>query len=170
MKYLAVLICLNLAGLSVAAEPASRKVLFFDLWKLDAWENLELRQGEPSWIEACDYRDPAFPHSGVYFPSVWIDQASGQWRMIYSVKWSPLTLMVASSDDGISWSPLSVEGANQGVEAVASNHLLTVPSGSGGGVYHDPRKTDGYAFRIFGRQSGKPVLDRALKDPNHHWL
>jgi len=152
-----------------AAQPAPRKVLFFDLWKLDAWNNVELRQGRPEWIEECDYRDPAFADAGVYFPSVWKDDASGTFRLIYSVKWSPFTLMAATSDDGVHWSPLPVEDAAPGDEQLAANHLLTVPSGSGGGVYQDPQRTDGYAFRIFGRQSGPPVLQRALADPQHHW-
>jgi hypothetical protein len=169
LRFLVILLAFCPVGFCWADEFTSRKILFFDLWKLDSWENIELRQGEPTWIEDCDYHDPSFADRGIYFPSVWIDPATEQWRMVYSVKWSPLTLMVATSADGITWSPLSVEGANPGVEKVASNHLLTVPSGSGGGVYQDPRRTDGYAFRIFGRQSGKPVFDRALKDPNHHW-
>ena len=29
--------------------------------------------------------------------------------------------------------------------------------------------TDGYAFRIFGRQHGETVLQRALADPDHRW-
>lgn len=151
-------------SLHVSAGGESRKILFFDLWKLDRWDNLELCQGKPEWVRECEYRDPAFPTSGVYFPSVWIDEESGKWRLIHSVKWSPFTMMIAESDDGVSWKPLSV-----GADGVSPNHLLTVPSGSGGAIYHDPMATDGYPFRIFGRQRGEPVLQRALDDPKHRW-
>ncbi len=42
-----------------AAESNSRKVLFFDLWKLDYWDNVELRQGKPEWVRECEYVDPS---------------------------------------------------------------------------------------------------------------
>jgi hypothetical protein len=151
-----------------AEEAAARKVLFFDLWKLDAWNNIELRQGEPEWVEECEYRDPSFPERGVYFPSVWIDEESGRFRMVHSVKWSPFTMMAAESEDGVSWAPLDAPDVNPGGEKLAPNHLFTF-DGSGGGVYVDPRKTDGYRYRIFGRQHGNAVFERALADPNHRW-
>lgn len=163
---------LVLAGFSVEAaeEPRLRKVLFFDLWRLDHWDNVELRLGEPDWVEECEYRDPSFTDRGVYFPSVWIDEESGKWRMVHSVKWSPFTMMAAESDDGIAWRPLPVPDAEVGDgEKLAPNHLLTVPAGSGGGVYRDSETTDGYPFRIFGRRHGEPVLERALADPDHRW-
>ena len=169
MRFLFILLALYSFRFCWADECTSRKILFFDLWKLDSWENIELRQGEPTWIEDCDYHDPSFADSGIYFPSVWIDTATKQWRMVYSVKWSPLTLMAASSQDGVVWRPMSVAASSPRSDQLAPNHLLTVPSGSGGGVYRDPLRTDGYAYRIFGRQSGKPVFERALKDPDHHW-
>lgn len=153
---------LLLVATSISASEASRKVLFLDLWKLDRWDNVELRQGNPEWIRECEYRDPSFPRSGVNFPSVWIDEKSGKWRLIHSTKWSPFTMMIAESDDGVTWEPLNI-----GSEEVAPNHLLTVPSGSGGAIYHDPQATDGNRFRIFGRQRGAPVIERALADPNH---
>jgi hypothetical protein len=156
---------------SMAQEPPEARVVpFFDLWKLDAWDNVELRQGEPTWVRECEYRDPSVAGRGVYFPSVWIDEETGKWRLVYSVKWSPLTMMAAESEDGISWKPLPVEDADVGDgEKLAPNHLLTVPGGSGGGIYHDPRATGGYPFRIFGRQQGAPVFQRALADPDHRW-
>lgn len=163
---------LTFSSLALQSEEfPSRKVLFFDLWKLDAWNNLKLEAGEPEWIEECEYRDPSFPNRGVYFPSVWKDKASGEWRLVHSVKWSPFTLMSATSPDGIHWEPLPAPDVSpgEGQEKLAPNHLLTVPSGSGGGIYHDPQATDGYPFRIFGRQYGAPVYRRALADPNHRW-
>ncbi len=164
--------CALLVFISILTDAGeSRRVLFFDLWKLDHWDNIELRQGEPKWVEECEYRDPSFEQSGVYFPSVWIDEASGKWRLIHSVKWSPFTMMIAESDDGISWKPLAVPDANVGEtqEKQAPNHLLTVQGGSGSPIYHDPKATDGYPFRIFGKQHGGPVHQRALKDPEHRW-
>lgn len=160
-------LCFSAGDYCVAEEFPARKVLFFDLWKLDGWENLDLRLGEPEWISECDYRDPSANHDNVYSPSVWYDSTAEQYRMVYSTRWSPLTLMIAASDDGITWNPLPVDGVNE--EKLAPNHLLTVPSGSGGAVYHDPNRTDGYAFRLFGRQSGAPVAERALADPDHRW-
>ena len=121
---------------SICESGESRKVLFFDLWKLDHWDNIELKQGEPEWIEECEYRDPGFPSNGVYFPSVRLDQNSKKWRLIHSIKWSPFTMLIAESDDGITWRPLEVPGD----ASIAANHLLTVPSGSGGAIYHDPKK------------------------------
>ena len=49
------------ALLAVDLAAAPRKVLFFDLWKLDYWDNVELKQGEPKWVEEGTYSDPAFP-------------------------------------------------------------------------------------------------------------
>ena len=126
--------------------------------------------GEAEWVKECHYNDPSFPDRGVNFPSVWIDDKTKEWRMIYSVKWSPFTMMLATSKDGVNWEPLPAEGNFcNGEEKQAPNHILSAPSGSGSAIYHDPQKTDGYAFRIFGRQRGEPVYKRALADPNHPW-
>lgn len=63
-----------------------KKLVFFDLWKLDYWDNLELEQGEPKWIAEVSYTDPTTPTSGIYFPSVLPPQADGKWRMLYSTQ------------------------------------------------------------------------------------
>lgn len=166
------LVCVILLSVKVSlvSEDESRKVLFFDLWKLDAWNNVELKQGEPEWVSECRFSDPSFPDLRVYFPTVWREE-NGQWRLLFSVKWSPFTLMAGQSDDGITWTPLNVPSVNpgEGQEKLAPNHLLTVPSGSGGVAYRDPKATDGYRFRIFGRQRGEPVRQRALADDQHPW-
>ena len=159
-----------LIGLSsVAAEspPAPRKVLFLDLWKLDYWDNVELVQGAPKWIPEGTYNDPVIGKAGVYFPTVW--REGDEWRMIYSVKWGPFTMMAARSDDGIRWEPLAVPDTRPPGEKIAPHHVFTIPSGAGGGAYHDPLATDGFRFRIFGRQHGEVVYERALKDPDHQW-
>ena len=168
-RRLPVALLVLLCPVFLAAEPEARKVLFFDLWKLDHWQNIKLCQGEPEWVAECEYSDPSFLGERVYAPSVWREE-SGEFRMIYSLKWSPLTLMAAKSADGISWQPLPVEGiAPEGAEKLAPHHVLTLRGGSGGAVYEDPRRTDGYRFRIFGRLDGEVVHERAKEDPNHRW-
>ena len=156
--------------LLTAPHPAeARKVLFFDLWKLDYWDNVELRPGEPRWIPAGTYNDPGITNSGVYFPTVWRDAQSGAWRMVHSVKWSPFKMMAAQSDDGIRWRPLPVPDAQPEGGKLAPNHVFTGPGTSGGCAYLDPDPPDGYQFRIFGRQHGNIVYERALKTPGHRW-
>ena len=164
--------CLSCAQLVVAEDPPPpRSILFFDLWKLDYWDNAALQQGEAEWVSQCNYTDPSFPDRGVYFPSVWRETDSGKWRMIYSVKWSPFTLMSAESEDGIKWKPTPHPKVSPPLdqEKAAPNHLFTLPSGSGSPVYRDPLESGGYPFRIFGRQSGEPVLERIRNDPAHPW-
>ncbi|MCB1228839.1 MAG: hypothetical protein KDN19_01150 [Verrucomicrobiae bacterium] len=149
--------------------PEPRKLLFFDLWKLDAWNQIELLPGEPRWIPEATYVDPAGPTRGVHFPTVWHDEETGKWRMVHSLNWSPFTLMAAESDDGIAWHPLVVPDARPTGEKLAPHHVFTLPSGAGSGAYRDPRETDGWRWRIFARQDGDPVIERALADPNHRW-
>ncbi len=149
--------------------PASRKLLFFDLWKLDDWHQVELCQGEPEWIPEGTWIDPAGPDRGVHFPTVWRDEETGEWRLVHSLKWSPFTLMAARSEDGIAWEPLPVPDAEPVGGKLAPHHLFTLPDGAGGTAYLDPQETDGFRFRIFGRQDGEPVLERARTDPNHRW-
>lgn len=152
-----------------STEHPSRKILFFDLWKLDYWDNIELAQGEPKFLPEATYVDSADPNRGVHFPSIWQDKKSGKWRMVHSLKWSPFTLMAAESNDGIHWKPHPVPDTEPQGGKVAPHHLLTIPDGEGSGVYIDPEETDGYRFRIFGRQHGAAVLKRALADPQHRW-
>jgi len=52
---------------------------------------------------------------------------------------------------------------------LAPHHVFTLDRGSGSGVYHDPIAADGFPLKLFGRQDGEPVYQRALKDPNHVW-
>jgi hypothetical protein len=147
----------------------NQKLIFFDLWKLDYWDNLELAQGEPKWVADISYTDPGDPPSGVYFPSVLPPKSDGKWLMLYSIRWSPFQLMVAESDDGLHWHPLEVNDIEPVGGKIAPHHVFTLPSGEGSGVYIDPKSSDGYRYRIFGRQHGKPVLQRALTDPEHLW-
>ena len=138
------------------AESNPRTVLFFDLWKLDYWDNVELRQGKPEWVRECEYVDPSARDRSMVFPFVWKNKETGKWQVIYSVKWSPFTLMAAVSDDGIHWEPLAVPDSPVPESLrLASNHLLTAEGTSGGGVYVDPQQTGGYRFRILGRRHGQ---------------
>lgn len=101
--------------------------------------------------------------------TVWLDKGSGKWRMAYSAKWRPLTLMVAESENGLDWLPLPCPTIQPEGGKIAPNHVFTLPDGSGGGVYLDPEARDGFPFKIFAHQMGKTVYERALQDPKHPW-
>ena len=123
--------CLLLFYILSTPPAEAGKVLFFDLWKLDYRDNVELRQGEPRWEPAGGYTDPSVDDAGVYFPTVWRDAESGKWRMIHSVKWSPFTMMAAESDDGVRWRPLPVPDTRPEGGKLAPNHIFTAPGTSG---------------------------------------
>lgn len=159
----------NASGKDDPVPPPPRKILFFDLGRLDDWHQIELKPGEPRWIPEGGYVDPAEPKRGVHFPTVWRDEASGKWRMVHSTKWSPFTLMAAESDDGIAWRPLPVPDAQPEGGKLAPHHVFTLTDGAGSTAYLDPQATDGWSFRIFGRQDGETVIQRAAADPAHPW-
>lgn len=159
-----------MAFLIVSSVVAADKTLpFWDLAQLDAWDNIELVQTTPDAIPAGTYTDPQFPDSSMVFPSVWRDAISGEWRMIYSIKWSPFTIMAAQSEDGISWKPLPVPDAQPEGGKLAPHHIYTFAHGQGSGIYHDPIAKDGFPFKIFGRQDPDAVYEKALGDPKHPW-
>ena len=89
--------------------------------------------------------------------------------MLYSTQWSPFRLMAAESDDGLHWRPLVVDDVEPAGGQLAPHHVFTLPSGAGSGIYIDPQNSGGYPYRIFARQHGEPVLQRALANPNHLW-
>jgi len=177
MKYVCTLyVTVLVFAVPARSEPSTtgrghgnQKLLFFDLWNLDYWGNVELAQGEPKWVADASYTDPGSPPQGMYFPSVLPPQGDRPWRLLYSMKWSPFTLMVAESDDGLRWHPLAVDDVEPVGGKLAPHHVFTLPGGAGSGVYIDPRNSDGYPYRIFGRQHGDPVFRRALVDPEHPW-
>ena len=148
---------------------AEKTLPFWDLAHWDAWNNTELVQTAPEAVAAGTYNDPQFPDASMVFPSVWRDTASGQWRMIYSIKWSPFTIMAAQSEDGIAWKPLPVPDAQPEGGKLAPHHVFTFTHGQGSGVYHDPVAADGFAFKMFGRQDPDAVFEQALSDPKHRW-
>ncbi|MBX7207429.1 MAG: hypothetical protein K1X78_03870 [Verrucomicrobiaceae bacterium] len=160
-----------LAFLSLATGvfAAEKTLPFWDLARLDAWNNIELVQTTPEQVNAGTYTDPQFPEASMVFPSVWRDGASGQWRMIYSIKWSPFTIMAAQSEDGIVWKPLPVPDAQPEGGKLAPHHIFTFAHGQGSGVYRDPVASDGFPFKMFGRQDPDAVYEQALADPKHPW-
>ena len=158
-----------------ARQPAanrdrSKKILFWDLSKLDYWDNIELVQGEPAWQPDASYIDPfEGGKRGGNFPVVWQDAESDRWRMIYSVKWSPYTMMLAESDDGRNWTPLPQPSIDPPGGKLASNHIHTIAGAGAGGVFVDPAAADGYPFKVWARQHSDVTFERALADPNHYW-
>lgn len=155
--------------LATSITAAEKTLPFWDLARWDAWNNTELVQTTAEAVEAGTYTDPNFPDASMVFPSVWRDAASGQWRMIYSIKWSPFTIMAAQSEDGIAWKPLPVPDAQPEGGKLAPHHVFTFTHGQGSGVYHDPVAADGFPFKMFGRQDPDAVLEQALADPKHRW-
>jgi len=141
--------------------------LFWDMWHFSRRHNLELCQGRPTWRREATFVDNVDGLAS--WPTVYRDNDSGQWRMLYTARWSPYSLMVAESDDGLEFRPLSLPKIKPEGRKLAANHVFTLPSGSCGGVYLDPVAEDGYPFKIFGHQRRKPVLQRALADPKHRW-
>ncbi|QDU95995.1 hypothetical protein [Lignipirellula cremea] len=159
------------AGTGSSFDP-SRTWHFFDRWPFDQLDNLQLRQGEPVWQRDAVYQEP-FIGSLSAWPTVYRDEASGRWRMLYSADWKPYALMVADSPDGRNWSPLPQPDIQPAGGKKAPHHLFTLPGGSGGGVYRDPQALteagDGFPFKAYVHQQGSPVVERALADPRHRW-
>lgn len=158
------------AALESTGKKEAKRLLFWDLSKLEYWDNLKLEQGEPVWQEDASYVDPFEDGKrGGNFPVVWRDQESGRWRMVYSVKWSPYTMMLADSEDGIHWEPLPQPQIQPDGGKLAPNHIHTIPGAGGGGVFVDWEAADGYHFKVWARQHSSETFPRALANPDHHW-
>jgi hypothetical protein len=151
------------------SREAPKRWLFWDLWKLDYWDNLQWEQGRPEFREEATYSDPSDPHRGGNFPTVFYDHDASLWRMFYSVGWQPYTLMLAESEDGYAWRPAAARHDAGGESTVPPNHLYTLEGGAAGGVYLDPVAKDGYRFKLFGRRHGEVAFRRAVADPSHVW-
>ena len=78
--------------------------LFWDQWHIEHQDNVQVCQSKPKWIPEATYQDPGFDYLG-FWPKVWRDAVSGQWRMLYFGSGAPLTLLAAESSDGIDWKP-----------------------------------------------------------------
>jgi len=157
-------------GLSddVSAATSNEKAwLFWDLWHLDRRQNLEHCLGRPTWRRDAVFVDDVDGLAA--WPSVFRDQQTGRWRMIYTSRWRPYMMMLADSGDGIQFKTVHDSGIRPEGEQRAPYHIFTLPDGSCGGMYHDPIAADGYPYKIFCHQGGKFVLERALADPAHRW-
>ncbi|NQT15131.1 MAG: hypothetical protein HQ582_20405 [Planctomycetes bacterium] len=78
--------------------PRLKTWLFWDWWHIEHQDNVELCQGRAEWRPEGTYEDPTFDYLGCW-PTVWRDEQSGGWRMLYCNTGFPLTLMGAESDD-----------------------------------------------------------------------
>ena len=90
--------------------------------------------------------------------------------MFYGAAWRPLTLLTAESEDGLEWRPPKRDefaSAPTSEKKIAPHHLFTLPSGSGGSVYVDPRAADGYRYKLLAIQTHQYAKDRALLEPMH---
>jgi hypothetical protein len=159
------------AGQSPAPPPKPRqpkKLLFWDLARFDYWDNVELVQGRGAYRPEATFEDPDGRKGRVIFPSVW-REPSGRWLAVYGKNWRPFPICVLDSDDGIRWRPRPAPDVVPAGGKLAPHHVFTLDAGSGSGVYHDPIAADGFPLKLFGRQDGEPVYQRALKDANHVW-
>lgn len=158
-------------GHMTAAHATAAEVWhFLDLWHFHRFDGLELCQGQPVWLKDKTYVDPVRAQVDAHLTSwstVWQDESSGKWRMIYSAKWRPATLLVAESDNGLDWRPLPCPDIQPAGGKIAANHVFTLIDGSVGGAYLDPEGKDGYRFKMFGHRMGKAVIDDARRDPQH---
>lgn len=156
-----------------ATAPPKKKLLFFDLWKLDYWDNIELVQGKPEFVSVASYVDDTVPEKGAGKPSVFFDRDASVWRMLYNIAWSPVRLMTAVSDDGIHWKPDPHPEIEIPYDAAggkkADHHIFTLPDAAAGGLYVDPVAKDGFPFKMYAQQGGKSVYQRALADGHHPW-
>ncbi|MHC4994076.1 MAG: hypothetical protein ACYTGQ_03390 [Planctomycetota bacterium] len=155
-----------------AVKTTEKRFLFFDLGKLDYWDNCELRQGEPEFVPEASYTDDSIPNKGAGKPNVWYDQQDGVWRMLYNIAWSPIRLMSAVSDDGVRWRRdphPEVDVSPKLGGRLADHHVFTLPDAAAGGLYRDPIAADGYPFKMTVQLSGETAYQRALANPNHPW-
>jgi hypothetical protein len=161
------------ADAATGKTPPRKKMLFFDLWKLDAWDNISLAQGRPEFVSEATYVDDTIPGKGAGKPSVFFDDSAGLWRMLYNIGWSPIRLMTAISEDGLRWQPdpqpdIEITADLAGGKK-AAHHVCTLPDAAAGGVYVDPQAVDGFRYKLFAQQGGASAYKRALEDKHSPW-
>ena len=85
-------------GVGSEPEPQAQAKtwLFWNLWHLEGQHNLELCQGQPKWVREAVYVDEVDGLAA--WPTVYRDEASGRWRMLYTARWRPYTLIVPFSN------------------------------------------------------------------------
>jgi len=152
-------------------ESAKKKrMLFFDLWKLDYWDNCLLKQGTPEYISEATYEDNAIKGKGAGKPNVFFDNHDKVWRMLYNIGWSPVRLMAAISTDGINWHPDPHPEIDIPVESgkrIADHQVFQLKNTAAGGLYQDPVAKDGFPFKMYVQVNGEEVYKRALKNTRH---
>lgn len=141
---------------------------FIDLWHFDHVDQLKLRQGKAEWQPDATFVDQPIGTLSAW-PTVYRDEPSDKWRMLYSADWKPYQLMIAASDDGRTWRPLPQPDIQPEGGKAAPHHIFTLPGGSGGGIYLDPIADDGFPFKVFVHCQGQPAYERALANSNHQW-
>jgi hypothetical protein len=140
---------------ALASSFATEVWRFLDAWHFHKLDGIDLCQGEPVWLKKT-FVDPVRAEIDAHLNSwttVWKDEPSGKWRMVYSAKWRPATLLVAESDNGLDWRPLPCPEIQPNGGKIAPNHVFTLIDGSVGGAYLDPEDM----HRL---QSGKPIDPR----------
>lgn len=148
-----------------------KPLLFFDLWKLDYWNNVELMQAEPEFVEQSIFEDNTVQGKGPGKPNVYYDEKQKIWRMLYNIGWSPVGLMSAISEDGIHWQKdphPQIKFQRAWGNRVADHHIYNLPDAAAGGMYIDPVAKDGFKHKIYVQRSGRPVFEKALADKTHY--
>jgi hypothetical protein len=161
---------LALFGTTACHAQAAEVWHFLDAWHFHKLDGIELCQGQPVWLKDKTFVDPIREKLDAQLNSwttVWRDEASGKWRMVYSAKWRPATLLMAESDDGLDWRPLPCPDIQPEGGKIAPNHVFTLIDGSVGGAYFDPDAKDGFRFKMFGHRMGQAVIDDARRNPKH---
>jgi hypothetical protein len=155
------------ATLATSPQTAGEStLLFLDSWFLEHQDNVELFQGRAHWHAEHDYEDPHIDNQFAW-ATVYRDESSGKWRMLYVGSVQPITLMVAESKDGLKWRPLHQPDIQPEGGKICPHHLFTLQSADGGPVYYDPTAPDGFRFRLYLVVDGEVGHKRALANPEN---
>ena len=137
-----------------------KTMLFWDYWKLQHADNVELVQGRPEWV-------PEGTCYGAGSGRVYFDEEVGKWRQLNAYT----DFYINESEDGIHWEPAEFPDVVPEGGKKAPNHVFRLP-GEGpapGWLYLDPVAADGYPYKIPVIESGPRVFERAIADPDHRW-
>jgi hypothetical protein len=143
-----------------------KTMLFWDYWKIQEMNNIELVQGHPEWHPEATYIDPYNKNGGS--GRVFFHEPSGKWRKIYQ---SAGHFFIAESEDGINWKPSPFPEIIPEGGKLAPHHVFSFPNEgpSHGWLYLDPVAADGYPYKMPTIEKMQRVYDRAKADKNHRW-